>query len=610
VVAPTNGFGEFTAVLEGTPRPFREPGIQAGNPLPSDAPVPNSIPTFDGNFERILVEADEQTDDAGVRRTPIAVSTGARVTGAFGPLDYAFDEYRVQVDAAASLEATGGIAAAAPVPDLGDGQFSIAAANLLNFINPAPERFTKAVLMVKDVLKTPAVLGAIEVGGGTELQQLADAVNASAGTSYQAYLLDADETSANEQNVGFLVDSARVEVVGAPIQLFKGKTFTFAGVTDTLHDRPPLVLQVRFRRAGTTQTFPVTLMLLHLRSLIDVDSEAPFGAGSTVGARVREKRRLGAEDVADAIAERQGENLVVLGDLNAFQFSDGLGDIVGTLAGSPAAADAVVESSVDRWDHTMTNLVEAVPSADERYSYIFGGSAQVLDHVLVNASMHARLSAVRYARTNADFPAALQNDFSRPERFSDHDPVVAVFDLPQVATTTAVASSQNPAIQGQAVTFTATVTSDVGVVTGSVEFLNGATVVATASLDAAGQASFTTSTLAVGTSTITARYLGSTAFLASDASVVQTVTADTRPRIIAFAPSAGFVLTPVLIAGANFNQVTSVKFNGRPTLFVRLNSEYILTIVPFGATTGHVSVTTSAGTAVSPTPFTVWRLFR
>ena len=124
------------------------------------------------------------------------------------------------------------------------------------------------------------------------------------------------------------------------------KTFDFAGQTDLLHDRPPFVLEARVLHIGT----PVTVVLNHLRSLIDVESTDPIGStGLTVGERVREKRRLQAEDLADLVMSRIDENLVVVGDLSAFEFSDGLVDVVGTIEGSPAPADEVTEASFDRW---------------------------------------------------------------------------------------------------------------------------------------------------------------------------------------------------------------------------------------------------------------------
>lgn len=74
------------------------------------------------------------------------------------------------------------------------------------------------------------------------------------------------------------------------------------------------------------------------------------------------------------------------------------------------------------------------------------------------------------------------------------------------ATTTTLASSLNPSLVGQAVTFTATVTG--ASPTGTVQFLDGAAVLATVSLSGASSATFTTSSLTQGTHPMTAVYSG------------------------------------------------------------------------------------------------------
>ena len=68
-------------------------------------------------------------------------------------------------------------------------------------------------------------------------------------------------------------------------------------------------------------------------------------------------------------------------------------------------------------------------------------------------------------------------------------------------TTTALASSLNPSVLGQPVTLTATVTAvapGAGTPAGTVTFYDGATVLGTGTLDAAGVATLTTSALGVG----------------------------------------------------------------------------------------------------------------
>ncbi|PYT15438.1 MAG: hypothetical protein DMG59_13780, partial [Acidobacteria bacterium] len=79
----------------------------------------------------------------------------------------------------------------------------------------------------------------------------------------------------------------------------------------------------------------------------------------------------------------------------------------------------------------------------------------------------------------------------------------------QSGTTVTLSSSPNPSTFGQSVTFTATVTGAGGVPTGTVTFGEGSTVLASnVSVDGGGHAAFSTSTLAVGSHTITATFTG------------------------------------------------------------------------------------------------------
>jgi hypothetical protein len=89
-------------------------------------------------------------------------------------------------------------------------------------------------------------------------------------------------------------------------------------------------------------------------------------------------------------------------------------------------------------------------------------------------------------------------------------------------TTTTLASSSDPSVFGEPVTFTATVTSTSGTPTGIVTFRAGATVLGTAFLSG-GQASLTASSLTVGSHTITAEYGGNPTFAVSSGDVDQTV---------------------------------------------------------------------------------------
>jgi predicted extracellular nuclease len=137
---------------------------------------------------------------------------------------------------------------------------------------------------------------------------------------------------------------------------------------------------------------------------------------------VRAKRAAQAESLARLVHDRQasGESVIVLGDMNAPAFSDGYVDVVGTVRGAPAPRDAVVTSTRDLVDPDLQVPADALDPA-ERYSYVFDGVAEQLDHVLVSADLSDRVTALEYARGNADAPEVWRSDAARPERLSDHD---------------------------------------------------------------------------------------------------------------------------------------------------------------------------------------------
>lgn len=90
-------------------------------------------------------------------------------------------------------------------------------------------------------------------------------------------------------------------------------------------------------------------------------------------------------------------------------------------------------------------------------------------------------------------------------------------------TTSSVTSSLNPSNHNQSVTFTATVTANApgtAVPTGSVTFKDGTKTLSTKTLNASGQATFSTSALARGSHSITVVYGGSTNSLGSTSPVL------------------------------------------------------------------------------------------
>ena len=102
--------------------------------------------------------------------------------------------------------------------------------------------------------------------------------------------------------------------------------------------------------------------------------------------------------VEDLLRADPSAEVVVVGDLNEFEFEEPVRALEGE-------------------DGVLRNLTNTLLE-EERYSYIFEGNSQSLDHILAtpNLAAAARFDAVH---VNSEFA----------ENASDHDPLVARFDL-------------------------------------------------------------------------------------------------------------------------------------------------------------------------------------
>ena len=108
-------------------------------------------------------------------------------------------------------------------------------------------------------------------------------------------------------------------------------------------------------------------------------------------------------------------------------------------------------------------------------------------------------------------------------------PAVNVSVTP-ATTVTALASSATSIFSGLGVTLTATVTSAAGTPTGTVNFYNGSASLGPATLNSSGVAQLTTTTLPLGTDSLTASYVASADFATStSAALTETVLATPPP---------------------------------------------------------------------------------
>jgi predicted extracellular nuclease len=480
VAAPTGGFtnereasggsnGVFHGVVTGVPRPFREPGIQAPDAPPAGSIPP--IPRWDFNPELVTVDSDA----LGAPRLDVAAGTD--LAGITGPLDFGFRRYTILPEAAPAI--VGDVPTPRGVDAPHADAFTVAAYNLERFfddtndpaigepvLNPAAfeRRLAKASLGIRESLQSPDILGLVEVENLDALQRLAARVNADAVAAgqpdpqYVGYLLDGNDVGGID--VGFLAKTAsvgdaapRIEVRSVT-QVGKDTMWTEPdGDSSLLNDRPPLALDATVHYADG-RAFPLGVVLVHQRSLNGADRD------DASGERVRGKRQRQAEFLAAYLNGRQEREpdtrLVVLGDFNAFEFNDGLVDAMNVIEGTPTPDErtAVLADGVDLVNPDLVNLGGLEP-AYERYSFVFGGNAQTLDHVLVNEALVADTREIRldHARINADFPQVNRNDAASPSRLSDHDPVVATFFPRRRADLVLTAAGRGPARIGQTFAF-------------------------------------------------------------------------------------------------------------------------------------------------------------
>ena len=164
------------------------------------------------------------------------------------------------------------------------------------------------------------------------------------------------------------------------------------------------------------------------------------------------------------------------------------------------------------------------------------------------------------------------------------------------ATTTTLTASPNPLFDGQTVAFTATVTpAPTGTSAGIVTFYSGTTLLGTGTLNAAGVATLTLSSLAVGVDSITAVYPGNAGFAPSTSSTLSqtvntayTVSGPTTPVPVAPGGSVNINLSVPPLGGA-YNSVVTLSASGLPP----------------GATATFNPATVTPGSAGAPTVLTI-----
>ena len=464
VVGPTNFFGEIVVVASG----------DAGNATPNGNIVlrPLAGDAVDYNPERVLVDDEARVGGGSstrINNPMVSVRIGDQATGdVVGAMDYQFSNYRVQAGHPVSDVLTGTVPDS-PISDLRDPapyEGRVATFNVENLFDcvDAPGKddthptcdgddladletqLAKLAKALQEELETPELLVIEEVENaevltgdgdgfvpGTSIPALLPRIP---GTPYDAVSFDSSDPRGIE--VAFVFDTSRVTLGDAYLStdvlpdaegLFDGSGIYGAA-------REPLVGEF------TLDDIDLALIGVHLKSKggpqLGVDpTDHPPGDDPLYGAfqpptrwteELRHKQADYLRDLVDLLISQGAGDLMVAGDFNDFEFGEP-GEGEHTLA-------RITDSSTDPLANLMFDLDPA-----QRYTFVFEGNSQALDHMLANASLEARHTEQAAAHFNAGFPASLSGDPTVTFRSSDHDPLVAYFCTDATAPSLSVSAS-------------------------------------------------------------------------------------------------------------------------------------------------------------------------
>ena len=356
--------------------------------------------------DQILLGAEPGADDAVV-----------------GVLDYNFGKYQFLPLAGSAILSRASTPATPAAPEAG-GQadatpvapgFTICTFNLLGMGQGSAQyrdddeydaQLAKRALAIAQELDGCTIIGVQETGTPDDAANLADLLTEEYGLPYTATAIEGPGTSSYEFPLtnSVLTRTDQVTVINAELRQgcssFNYDVKFMSGVCERgtygLFNRPPLVVDLTVDGAWGD---PVALTVIdnHWKSK---------GGDETVNVVRRTAQAQHVASLAqEKLAQDPAANVVVLGDLNDYY------------------ASAPVETLRTGVVPPLVHSYDFLPR-QQRYTYIFNGASQVLDHILTTSDLAAQISEVRPIRINADFAYPLETDAGSVHHSSDHDPVL------------------------------------------------------------------------------------------------------------------------------------------------------------------------------------------
>ncbi|CAN5243115.1 hypothetical protein BH24PSE2_BH24PSE2_18770 [soil metagenome] len=351
-----------------------------------------TISPGDFNPERLQVQLD--------RHRRQAVDAGARLYDVIGIIGYAYGNFEVRVSTL-RIRATSRLQRETTALESDGAHLTIATFNLCNLgaEQCGGARHGRYALLARQLvshLRAPDIVAVQEVqaGAGNARRLIAEII-ALGGPGYRyadVRSRDGNDGGAPGADIrpGLLFNPARVGLVPGSLRLIADADpadgDAFAG------SRKPLAAEFVFNGRR--------LIVVNVHFSSKRGSSPLFGRIQPPVDRNAERRAAQATEVAAFVRGVAGraDGMVVLGDFNDFWFSPPL-DLLRRSGG-------------------LVNLMSTLPEP-ERYTFIFEGNAQALDHVLVSPAL-ARQAELDIVHVNAEFA----------EQASDHDPVVVRMHLP------------------------------------------------------------------------------------------------------------------------------------------------------------------------------------
>ncbi len=478
------------AMVGGGPRPFRGPGAQypgiAGHPeIPLWGGEPEVIEIY---YPGLAFDPTSYIYDAGTHFRMTGVLQGFKASGATSPI-YEIYPYSMTTLTPAPTYPQ-------PVSDSAAGTLTIGSQNLLHFFNDTADghdtsgyndkcgasggpangssdtcpttseyhaRVAKWTRQICDVLKAPVVMDIEEIENIAVARDLAASIQAvpptgiGCGVSYQPYLIPGNDVSGI--NIGILV---RSDVSVASVTQMYVNTMTSncsSGSSCLLNDRPPVLMD------ATWNGYRFALLAIYDRSLSGLgDPTKPYigpkraeqaaqiasiaqawQTGATL-AGAGDARQSAAGVITPGPFDIVGDAsvpLIVAGDFNAYEFSDGYADVTGMIMGTAVKAQnlywydgSAANTDTPAYVAPTPTLVDSGIKSEpaSHYSYNFSGFAQEIDHILLSRAAWADFVSISNAHGDADVSEAssIILDSTTAARSGDHDGQVLTIAIDRI----------------------------------------------------------------------------------------------------------------------------------------------------------------------------------